>query len=571
MKILISFLSIAILLAHPVFIKAEKMQDRQGKITITNEDIKIMNVRTIVEVLNRIPGVTASERSVTLYGSRMVTVLLDERPLNDPLSTHPTYINWGLISLEEIEKIEIYKSGGAAFGGTSGGAILITTKRASTSQGMVQASFGNLDTQNYSVNYTKGIKSLGIGLTSEWNKTAGYRVNNDKEKKKVGLKLSYETKKHNTFDLSIDYFTEDRGRPGLPAFPTPQARGRGEAVSSSVGLNIGSLKSDTYFIRSAKKETDPERELYTKLKSRILGETLRTSFSARTLGSFETGINVETAHIEGNKIKSRHEEKCGIYLIKNIRLRKNLLNAGLGWRMNLYSEFPALMSPEVKLRYSSDTISLHATARATHNTPTFLQRYNETSYLKPNPDLKMEKGQDYSLSITHKVTESLEENISFFYSKIKDRITYVRGEEGIGRYENLGNVTRKGIEATIKWKPIESLELKPSYTYLIAEDEMTGYWLVASPRHRIKLNGRYEPLKQLSLAIDAIYLSKQFTRADNKESAPAYFVADLRADYFIKKTGLFFKIENIFNKKYLYGDGYPAAPRTFLIGANYKF
>ncbi|MEW6215768.1 MAG: TonB-dependent receptor, partial [Nitrospirota bacterium] len=73
------------------------------------------------------------------------------------------------------------------------------------------------------------------------------------------------------------------------------------------------------------------------------------------------------------------------------------------------------------------------------------------------------------------------------------------------------------------------------------------------------------------LALDAQYISKQFTRSDNKEFAPSYYVADLRADYFIKKIGLFFKIENIFNKNYLYGDGYPAPPRTFLVGANYRF
>ena len=188
MKILISFISVAILIVYPVFVKAEETQDGQDKIIITEEDIKRMNVRTIVELLNRMPGVSASESSVSLYGSRMMTVLLDERPLNDPLSAHSVFIKWGLVSLEEIEKIEIYKSGGAAFGGTSGAAILITTKKATTSQGMIEASFGNLDTQNYAVNYMKSIKSLGIGLTLGWNKTGGYRINDDKDKKKIGLK-----------------------------------------------------------------------------------------------------------------------------------------------------------------------------------------------------------------------------------------------------------------------------------------------------------------------------------------------------------------------------------------------
>ncbi|MFZ6017824.1 MAG: TonB-dependent receptor [Nitrospirota bacterium] len=567
MRILSAFILVVIIYLNVVRAEEQSRPD----ILITEEDIKRMNVRTIVEILNRIPGVTASESSVTLHGSRMVTVLLNEKPLNDPLSVHPVFIKWDLVSLEEVEKIQIYKSGGAAFGGTSGGVILITTKKATTSQGVIEASFGNLNTQNYTFNYMKNIKSFGIGLTSEWNKTGGYRVNDDKDKKKIRLKLGYETQKHSALDLSIDYYAEDRGRPGLPAFPTLQARGTGDALSSSFGLKTGSFKSDSYFNLSEKKETDPDKQLYTKLKSWTVGETLRTGFSAGKLGSFDTGINIETAHIEGNKVKTLHEEKCGIYLIKNIRFKGSPLNAGLGVRINLYSRFPAVMSPKVKLGYSSDLISIHATARATHNIPTFLQRYYETSYLRPNPNLRMEKGMDYSLSISHKFLGALEEDVSFFYSRIKDRITYVRKDEGIGMYENLGEVTRKGIETSVKWKPLKSLELKPSYTYLIAKDETRGYWLTASPRHGIKLNARYEPVKQLSLALDAQYVSKQFTRADNKEFASSYYVADLRIDYFIKKVGSFLKIENILNKSYLYGDGYPAPPRTFLAGANVKF
>jgi iron complex outermembrane receptor protein len=551
-------------------VRAEEQQSRPD-ILITEEDIKKMNVRTIVELLNRIPGVSASERTASLYGSRMVTVLLDERPLNDPLSAHPVYINWDLVSLEEIGKIEIYKTGGAAFGCTSGGVISITTKRVTTSQGMIEASFGNLNTQNYIINYMKNIKSLGIGLTSEWNKTDGYRVNGDKDKKKVGIKLSYETKKEHTFGLFVDYFTVDQGRPGLPAFPTPRARGTGDALSLSLRLKIESFKSDTYFNQSEKKETDPDKQLYTILKNWTAGETLRTSFSAGELGSFDTGLNLETAHIEGNKVKSLHEEKCGLYLIKNIRFKETPFDTGFGMRMNLYSEFPTVLNPEIKAGYNSKVLSLQATARATHNIPTFLQRYYETSYLIPNPELRMERGMDYSLSISHKFMDSMEESVSFFYSKIKDRITYVRKDRGIGRYENLGEVTRYGTEASLKWKPFESLELKPSYIFLIAKDEETGYWLIASPRHKVKLNAIYKPSQKFSFALDAEYVSKQFTRTDNKEYAPSYFVADLKVDYFIKKVDMFLKVENIFNKNYLYGDGHPAPPRTYLVGINYRF
>lgn len=565
MKILsVLFALMVVVVLSPFVLKAE---ETRPDIVVTEGDIKKMNVRTIVELLNRIPGVSASGRTVSLYGSRMVTVLLDERPLNDPLGPHGGMdINWNLVSLEEVERVEIYRTGGTAFGGTSGGAIIITSRKVTTSSGMIEASFGNLDTQNYTLNYMKNIKSLGIGLVSEWNKTDGYRVNDDRDKKKAGLKLSYKT-----LSLSTDYLKEDDGRPGMRAFPTPQARYRGDIWSSAIGLKIGRLRSDTYYNHFKKIETNPERGLYTEFKSWTAGENIRTVFSAGGLGSFDTGLNLETAHIEGNKVEPRHEEKCGLYLIKNIRWKESPFNVGFGARINLYSEFPAVISPEIKAGYDSNLLSIQATARATHNIPSFLQRYYETSYLMPNPDLEMEKGVNYSLALSHRHGDSYEAVFSLFYSDIKDRITYVRQDGGMGRHENLGEVIRKGVEASVKWQPFKSLEIKPSYTYLIAKDETTGYWLTASPRHRVKLNVVYKPIQRFSLALDGEYLSRQFTKADNKESIPSYFVVDLGADYSIKKVGLFFKVENIFDKDYLYGNSYPAPPRTCLVGANYRF
>ncbi|OQY15877.1 MAG: hypothetical protein B6I32_05090, partial [Desulfobacterium sp. 4572_20] len=154
--------------------------------------------------------------------------------------------------------------------------------------------------------------------------------------------------------------------------------------------------------------------------------------------------------------------------------------------------------------------------------------------------------------------KQIEGSITLFYNRIKDRITYARGEGGIGKYENFGKVTLKGTEISCKWKLCDSIEMKPSYVYLSAKDNETGNRIPCKPEHKVRFDIRYKPLADLTLDLNTKYVSKQYSRSDNKESVSGYFIADLRADYYCNRIRLFMKIENLFDKDYLYGDGYPA-------------
>ena len=96
-----TFLVIILVAIHQPSLKAEEKipereprspvvqeRDESDKIVITAEDIKRMNVRTVTELLNQIPGVRAGESSVNLRGTYKVRVLLDGRSINDPLFRH---------------------------------------------------------------------------------------------------------------------------------------------------------------------------------------------------------------------------------------------------------------------------------------------------------------------------------------------------------------------------------------------------------------------------------------------------------------------------------------------------
>ena len=573
-KYFLAFLVVMLAVIPQISLSAEEKSSEKepDKIVITAEDIKKMNARTITELLNQMPGISAGETSVKLRGSYKVRVLLDDRPINDPLSSHGG-IKWNLVSLDNIERVEIYKGSGAvAFGdGTSGGAIIITSKKVCNARSNVEASWGNYDTQNYGLSYHQNISSFGTGVSLGWEKTDGFRENNDKDKKRIGAKVSCSPDEERAFDLSLDYSKEDRGRAGLPAYPSPRARAEAEVLSSIFSFKTDGLKSGTYFGLFEKKDTNPDKNLKTTLESRSLGENITSGFSLGKLGLITAGVDFEVAQVKGNKVESHQEEKCGAFASKDFELEAIPLNIGLGLRLNFYSEFSPEINPEIKSGVDFGNFNFQAAVSRTNNVPSFLQRYYETSTTKPNSALGMEKAMNYSVTLSHQSRKTLEESITLFLNEINDKITYVRQDDGTGSYENFGEVTRKGAEASVKWMPNGFLVIKPSYTYLIAKDELTGNWLSCSAKHRVKFDVQYKPIQQLNLTLNTKYVSKQFTRSDNKASVAGYIITDFRADYFLKKAKLFLKAANLFDKEYSYGDGYPAPPRTWLIGVNYEF
>lgn len=576
MKILIiSFVSVAILIVSPFFVKAEDSGDGQDKIIVTEEDIKKMNVHTMVDVLNRIPGVTATENSVNFRGMNIqnILVLLDGRVINNPVDPHRK-VNWGMISIRNIEKIEIYKGGGSVLYGedTSGGVISITTKKVpQMSQGNIEASYGSFDTQRYEINYGRNIKAFGIAISGGLEKTDGFRANDDKDTKRLGAKLSYGPDTGKTLTFSFDHSKADKGDPGRIYSPTPHARTREEEWGSTLIFPIYQLKSKTHLSSFEKRYTNPDAHLDVKLKSWSLREQLSSKINLGRFGSISLGLDAETAHVEGNRVAPKAEQKYSVYTTKEIEWKNIPLHLNMGLRGGIYSDFPSVLNPEVGLNYKGGILHIGFSISKSNNIPTFLQRYYQTTYTKPNPELKMEEATNYSLSLSPQLDFPLEGTISFFRNEIKDRITYSKGADGIGTYINLGSVTRSGIETSLSLRPGSQWLVKTSYTHLVAKDDVTGKHLVYSPKHKIDLYLQWRPIQELTFTMNSKYLSRRFTKTDNSESIPGYFVADADLSYQWKQAKIFLKIANLFDNDYEILDGYPGAPISWTIGIHYEF
>jgi len=548
-------------------------------IVITADEIKKMSVRKIADILNQVPGLKAGDTSVSIRGSYKVKVLLDGRPINDPTSSHG-FVKFDLVSVETVEKIEIYKGKGALKYGddASGGVILITTGKIDTLHGNVKSYWGNYDTSSYSGNCRTRKGAFGVALSSGYDDTKGYQDNGDRKKKRAGGKLEYTQGNEFSLALSADYLKDDRGLSGRPEYPTPHSRKKSEMFSYALIGKVKEIASETFYNKAENKNRDPDRAVDNTITVKKFGEDISTSIRFGKLGTINYGAAFRWGEAESSRFATQNEHSASLFATDAVSFETLPVTLSFGLRGSVYSEFDNTVNPEGKISYKKDKWSLSFIYSRTNNIPSFYQRYDKTATKEPNPGLDMEIADNFSLSFFAEISPRLSLGTSLFNNRITDRIAYVLGDSGIGRYENFGEVTYKGGDIFLNVKIMENLSLKTTYTYLKAINEDTGLWMACKPKHRVYTDLSYRPIKELSIIFNLKYESKQYTRTDNKNSVPERTIGNIRIEYSpVRAAGrygqveFFGEVKNIGDKTYLYGDGWLAPPLTWICGLNYRF
>ncbi|GBE52923.1 colicin I receptor precursor [bacterium BMS3Bbin14] len=550
-----------------------------GAVVITGDEIKEMNVHKIADVLNQVPGIKAGESSVSIRGSYKVKVLLDGRPINDPSSSHGS-VKFDLVDVENVAEIQIYKGKGALQYGddAGGGVILITTRKIKALSGNVKAYWGNYDTSHYNANCSVRKGAFGLGATAGYDYTGGYQVNGDRQKRQIGGRFEYVPGNGRRLAFSADYLKDKRGLSGRPEFPTPRSRKESEMFSCALTARAGEVASETFFNDAKTRNRDPDRNIDNFITVRKFGEDLSASLAPARYGTVHYGTALRWSGAKSSRFAARNESSLSLFATDavSIRMLATLpVTLSFGLRATLYSEFAHTVNPEAKISYKKDRWSLSVSGSRTNNIPSFYQRYDETGTKEPNPGLGMERADNFSISFFTEISPRLSGGVSLFYNRIADRITYVLGDNGIGRYENFGEVTNRGGDLLLNWKLRDNLSLKATYMYIKSIDEDTGLWMVAKPRHRVYADLAYKPVENLSFIFNLKYESGQYTRSDNTASIPGRIIGNLRVEYNpvwpagrFGRPEFFGEIKNIGDRTYRYGDGWLAPPRTWIFGLN---
>jgi iron complex outermembrane receptor protein len=546
---------------------------REGdNIVITAKEIREMQVLKLSDVLNDVPGLKAGDSSVSIHGSYKVKVFVDGRPINDPTSSYSA-VNWDLISPEDVKRIEILRGkGGLTYGqDAGGGVILITTKDKQQISGNIKAYAGNYDTQDLSASVRTVIGEMSMALSGGFEATDGYKVNNDQEGYQGSLDLNYKLGEDKALGFSIDYLDDERGLSGYPDYPTPHSRKETHNTAYALQADLFGINSKTYYNYGYRHNTDKSRDLDKTLRIGKFGQEITTNLETLDRGKLSCGLGFTWDQASGSSFADQEEHSESIFASQSIHWLKYNLTLTAGLRVNYHSNFENTINPEAQISYKQDRWSLSASYSRSDNTPSFYQRYNETSSTQPNPGLVLEKAENLSLNLFFTLTDSLSVNLSGFYNILSDRITYVTNNKGQGQYQNFGQVLYTGGDLALSWKINPILKLKTNYTYLRVKDQDTGLWLPCKARHQADIDLYCQPLAPLSFVISQEYTSSVYRNKSNTKKIPEYLLTDLRAEYAFEHFSLFSEIENVLDKKYYYADGLLAPPLTWIMGINYQF
>lgn len=155
--------------------QAERLQDVPANVqVVTEKDIQKRNVQNTAQAVAMVTGVSASqsvEGTVNLrgYDSRNILVLVDGQPMNTAWNGD---VDWNMIPVENIRKIEVVSGGQSAlYGGRAvGGVINIMTKTQKQDglHGSATVSYGSNATvnQGYALNGKKDKVSFGAFYNS---------------------------------------------------------------------------------------------------------------------------------------------------------------------------------------------------------------------------------------------------------------------------------------------------------------------------------------------------------------------------------------------------------------------
>jgi iron complex outermembrane receptor protein len=540
-------------------------------IVINAEEIRAMQALKIADVLNNVPGVNAGTSSVGIHGSYKVKVFVDGSPINDPTSSHGG-VNWDMVSPDDVERIEILRGkGGLLYGqDASGGVILITLRKVRRFTGNLKAYGGNYGARNASASVHTVAGKYSMGVTGGYETSDGYKVNNDKERYKAGLKLDYATGESAVIALSADYLQDERGLSGLPQHPTPYSRKKTRNTACALQADLFNIKSKTSYNEGRRHNTDSSRGLDKMLTVSKLGQNITTTVDSFGKQALNYGVNGTWDRAHGTSFEDQDEYSASLFAVQTLTWATIDTTVTAGVRGIYQSAFDNVVNPELKLAYQKRRWRLTAAYSRSNNTPSLYQRYNETSSTRPNPDLQMERADNYSLALFAKPLEPFSFSLSFFYNLLTDRITYVTGSDGNGRYQNFGQVLYAGGDVALSWKLHSALKAKGSYTYLEVKDRKTELWLPGKARHAANVSLYWQVGSPLSIVVTGKYTSDVYRNKSNTKKVPGYTIADLRAEYGFKRISLFGEARNMFDETYYYADGLLAPPRTWVVGVNWR-
>jgi vitamin B12 transporter len=170
----------------------------------------------------------------------------------------------------------------------------------------------------------------------------------------------------------------------------------------------------------------------------------------------------------------------------------------------------------------------------------------------PNPDLQPEESLGWETGIEQTLFDGgFAFGATYFENEVDDLIegfVFVPSR-GLFTAENVDEAETYGVETFVNARPLEGLSVELNYSYVRAEDKLTGQDLTRRPKHKADVNLAWRPLEELSLNLEVLFVGR---RAEiGSARLGSYALTNLAASYEIyEHLSAFARITNLFDREF---------------------
>lgn len=572
-----------------------------SKVTIiTADDIERSGAKTVQEAIANTTGIVMYnqagnnfEHIVDLRGFNgtpvtATTVFVDGVRVNEPQFNS---VNFDLIPLEAIDRIEILPGPSAIYGKDAlGGVINIITKSGSAQrQATGEIAFGSFGRERYNINTGGPVGRVDYYANFTREVEDGFRNDSDARISRFFGKVGY--RPTDQTDLAVTYtYVKDRlnqagSLPLSDAHINPRANftpgdffdreNNFVRLNGSQTFRFGILVTANAFYRQLQQEaftvgqTSTTRTL-TDTKS--WGGVLQLAHDSEAFGlrnSLVLGGEVALNDFEDNLISgaftsrnSTDEEIAAAYVQDTLYLTPHLILSGAARYDRDKFDFRDAITPTNNAEKVYDRVTPRAgvtyllspesSVYFSYSQGFRVPTSNELFALGPfgsNPDLQAVRANNFEVGLKTKLATWGDLAFALYQANVRDEIFFTcvicDFSFGDGQNRNVPKSRRRGIELTLQARPNDFFEGVLNYTYSEAQFRSSfnlgaanrvevGDSFPLVPKHRLIVTGTVHPIKELRVSLSGLYLSTQFLQNDEgntRERLPGYFALNGRVAY----------------------------------------
>jgi vitamin B12 transporter len=553
---------------------------------LTREWIESTGARSVAELLRQVPGLDVARQgsdgslvSVFLRGanSTHVLVLMDGARLNSPYFSG---YDFSVLTTENIERIEIVRGPFSALYGSDaiGGVIHIFTRPASAGiSARVAVEGGDAGQRRASAFASAGSQTFGVSGSYAHDETDGDRTNSDWRQNAGSLRLEGRWGERLRVALEGSLVDADVGTPGPIGRETPRARQESRENRLQLPISFRPIEghdATLVFARVASERTysDPDAGFDSRSNP--------TTWQARLSDTFHAGRHELTAFGSWERWQVDDRSNFGVALDDD---RSTLWGAGAqdsialgggavvtaGVRYDHHSDFGDAWSPRGTLAWVDPNARWKV--RVSGGTAFRAPSVGELFYpFGGNPDLRPERVTSWEAGVERYFSGGRLE-VSAFWNELTNLIVF---DFVSSSNENVGRARTRGVEIAWRQRVAESFEVDAGYTWLDAEDRVSGEDLLRRPRHEAFLSGSWRPIARLSVSPRAVFVGRRLDAdpvTGRHEDLPSYVRFDVFARFELPHFAPYARLENATDRRYQEVDGYPAPGRRWAAGVEVKF